>query len=248
MTGTIYLVPNTLGALDASVDAQAIAAVIPPTVRELAAALDYYLVENAKTARVFLKAIGTHLPIQQIEMQVLDKNTPTAELDRLLAPALAGRDIGVLSEAGCPAIADPGAPLVRLAHAKSLRVRPLVGPSSILLTVMGSGLSGQSFAFVGYLPSDPAARTQRLKELEERSRREQQTQVCIETPYRNAALLEAMATTLHPSTDVCVGTDLTLTTESIQTLPAAQWRGRGAALQKRPTVFALLAPPAATRR
>jgi len=248
MTGTVYLVPNTLGALDAALDAQAIAAVIPPRVREVAAALDYYLVENAKTARVFLKAIGTRLPIQQIEMQVLDKNTPAAELDRLLAPALAGRDIGVLSEAGCPAIADPGTPLVRLAHAKSLRVRPLVGPSSILLTVMGSGLSGQSFAFVGYLPSDPGARAQRLKELEERSRREQQTQVCIETPYRNAALLEAMATTLHPTTEVCVGTDLTLATESIQTLPAAQWRGRGTALQKRPTVFALLAPPAATRR
>lgn len=248
MTGTVYLVPNTLGALDASVDAQAIAAVIPPAVRDIAAALDYYLVENAKTARVFLKAVSPRVPIQQIEMQVLDKNTPTADLDRLLAPALAGRNIGVLSEAGCPAIADPGAPLVRLAHAKSLRVRPLVGPSSILLTVMGSGLSGQSFAFVGYLPSDPGARAQRLKELEERSRREQQTQVCIETPYRNAALLEAMAATLQPGTDVCVATDLTLATESIQTLPAAQWRGRGAALQKRPTVFALLAPSAAARR
>mgnify|MGYP003352209552 CR=1 FL=1 len=164
------------------------------------------------------------------------------------APIVAGRDGGVLSEAGCPAIADPGAPLVRLAHARGLRVRPLVGPSSILLTVMASGLSGQSFAFVGYLPSDPAERTRRLKELEERSRREGQTQVFIETPYRNAALLDAMALTLHPSTDVCVATDLTLATEQIATLPAPQWRGRGAALQKRPSVFALLAPPLATPR
>ncbi len=241
MSGILYLVPNTLGVLDGGKSAPAPwAASIPQQVRDITARLDYFIVENAKTARAYLKSIGTITSIQDIEMRVLDKNTAPQSLSALLAPVLAGRDAGLISEAGCPAIADPGADLVRLAHEKGVCVRPLVGPSSILLTVMASGLSGQSFAFVGYLPSDPTGRALRLKELEERSYREQQTQVFIETPYRNTALIEAMSTVLQPQTEVCIAVDLTLPTENIETLPAPAWRTRAGEFQKRPAVFALL--------
>ncbi|NUT17197.1 MAG: SAM-dependent methyltransferase, partial [Cupriavidus sp.] len=205
----------------------------------------YLVAENAKTARAFLKKLGETTPlarpIQQIDIQELNVNTRADALAALLAPLQAGRDGGLLSEAGVPAVADPGADLVRLAHARGIRVRPLVGPSSILLAVMGSGLNGQSFAFNGYLPVDANERAQRLRELEQRSRKASQTQVFIETPYRNGALLEAMRQHCAGTTLLSVAVDLTLPGETIVTLPLSDWRPERIALHKRPAIFSLLA-------
>jgi 16S rRNA (cytidine1402-2'-O)-methyltransferase len=242
MSGTLYLIPNTLGKRD---EADPLADVIPAGVQQVIARLDYFVAENAKTARAFLKKSGETCPleraIQQIEIRELNVNTPDEALRALLAPTLAGRDTGLLSEAGVPAVADPGANLVRLAHASGVRVRPLVGPSSILLAVMGSGLNGQSFAFNGYLPVDAGERAQRLRELEQLSRRARQTQVFIETPYRNDALLEAMRQHCAGTTLLSVAVDLTLPTETIVTRPLSAWRPGQIALQKRPAIFSILA-------
>jgi 16S rRNA (cytidine1402-2'-O)-methyltransferase len=244
MTGILYLVPNTLGATDA------LSHVIPEHVQAITARLDYFVAENAKTARGFLKLIAAvhplAKPLQEIEIAELNVNTPAAALAGLLAPLLAGRDAGLVSEAGVPAVADPGADLVRLAHQHGITVKPLVGPSSLLLAVMASGLNGQSFAFNGYLPTDAALRTKRIKELENRSRSEKQTQLLIETPYRNAAMLEALVATSQPSTLICVATDLSLPTETIRTLSGAKWKallagGKAPDFHKKPTVFLLLA-------
>jgi 16S rRNA (cytidine1402-2'-O)-methyltransferase len=240
MTGTLYLIPNTLGATE-SLDQ-----VIPVHVQALTARLDYFVAENAKTARAFLKLVdaGHPLtkPLQQIEIAELNVNTRADALAGLLKPVLAGRDAGLLSEAGVPAVADPGADLVRLAHQHGVTVKPLVGPSSLLLAVMASGLNGQSFAFNGYLPTDAGQRAQRIKELEARSRKERQTQLFIETPYRNAQMLQALADSCAPSTLICVATDLSLPTESVRTLAAAKWKTTPAPdFHKKPTVFLLLA-------
>ncbi|TFW15376.1 SAM-dependent methyltransferase [Massilia arenosa] len=240
MTGTLYLIPNTLGATE-SLDH-----VIPTHVQALTARLDYFVAENAKTARAFLKLVdaGHPLakPLQQIEIAELNVNTKAEALAGLLQPMLAGRDAGLLSEAGVPAVADPGADLVRLAHQRGVTVKPLVGPSSILLAVMASGLNGQSFAFNGYLPTDAGQRAQRIKELEARSRKERQTQLFIETPYRNAQFLQALADSCAPSTLICVATDLSLPTESVRTLSAAKWKATTPPdFHKKPTVFLLLA-------
>lgn len=244
MPGTLYLIPNTLGPTDA------LDHVIPPQVLATCARLDYFVAENAKTARAFLKQVSaTHPlagPMQQIQIAELNVNTPAQALAALLEPLLGGRDVGLLSEAGVPAVADPGANLVRLAHQHGVTVRPLVGPSSLLLAVMASGLNGQSFAFNGYLPTDAAQRAARIRELEARSRKEQQTQLFIETPYRNAAMLEALAASCQPGTLVCVATDLTLATETVRTQSAAAWKkelaaGRTPDFHKKPTVFLLLA-------
>jgi 16S rRNA (cytidine1402-2'-O)-methyltransferase len=248
MPGTLFLIPNTLGPLDAA--AGALSHIIPEAVQATASQLDYFVAENAKTARAFLKlvALGHPLarPLQEIEIAELNVNTPQAALVGLLAPLLAGRDAGLVSEAGVPAVADPGADLVRLAHQHGIQVRPLVGPSSLLLAIMASGLNGQSFAFNGYLPTDAAQRTKRIQQLEVRSRGEKQTQLLIETPYRNGAMLDALAAACQPGTLVCVATDLTLPTESVRTLSAAAWKtriaaGKGPDFHKKPTVFLFLA-------
>ncbi|CAI8690849.1 SAM-dependent methyltransferase [Burkholderia pyrrocinia] len=236
--GTLYLVPNTLGDGDESM----LAAVLPAAVQARAGTLGYYIGENAKTTRVFLKKIGTTRPIQEIEIRELNVNTPAGEIDRLLAPLLAGADAGLVSEAGCPAVADPGALLVRRAHERGVKVVPLVGPSSILLALMASGLNGQSFAFNGYLPVDAAARAKRLRELEQLSRKARQTQIFIETPYRNHAMLDTLIATCAPSTQICVAADLTLATETIASRPVADWKKAPAPnLHKRPAIFLLLA-------
>ena len=188
MSGVLYLIPNTLG----EGDADALAHVLPEPVRAQAAALAYYIGENAKTTRAFLKKVGTERPIQEIEVRELNVNTPAAEIDKLLAPILAGTDAGLVSEAGCPAVADPGALLVRRAHQRGVKVVPFVGPSSILLALMASGMNGQSFAFNGYLPVDASERAKRLRELEQLSRKANQTQIFIETPYRNRAMLDTL--------------------------------------------------------
>jgi len=243
MNGTLYLIPNSLGpgALDE---------VLPASVRETTAQLDYFIAENAKTARAFLKLVSTThplgKPLQEIEIRELNINTAASELPSLIAPLLAGRNAGLVSEAGVPAVADPGADLVRLAHQKNIPVRPLVGPSSILLALMASGLNGQSFAFQGYLPTDSGQRANRLRQLEQRSRQEKQTQIFIETPYRNEAMLDAIANHCTSSTLLTVATDLTLETETVRTQSIQVWKneitaGRFPDFKKKPTVFLLLA-------
>lgn len=253
MPGILYLVPNTLGTAELSAEpgaAHPLEAIIPRQVQVITAGLDYFVAENAKSTRAFLKLLGSSQalakPIQEIEISELNVNTPAAALPALLAPLLAGRDGGLISEAGVPAVADPGANLVRLAHQHGIQVRPLVGPSSLLLAVMASGLNGQSFAFNGYLPTDAEARSKRIRQLEDRSRKEKQTQLLIETPYRNGAMLDALAHSCQPSTLICVATDLSLPTETVRTQTAAQWQAALAAKQspdfhKKPTVFLLLA-------
>jgi 16S rRNA (cytidine1402-2'-O)-methyltransferase len=247
MPGTLFLIPNTLGPTDAAPGA--LDFILPGQVQALTARLDYFVAENAKTARAFLKLIHVDhplaRPLQEIEIAELNVNTPATALAALLAPLLAGRDAGLVSEAGVPAVADPGADLVRLAHEKGIIVRPLVGPSSLLLAVMASGLNGQSFAFNGYLPTDAVQRAKRIKELETRSSKEGQTQLLIETPYRNAAMLEALVNNCLPATRVCVATDLSLDSEAVRTLPASGWKrllaeGKGPDFHKKPTVFLLL--------
>ena len=247
MPGTLYLIPNTLGPTEAA--PRALSHVLPEQVQDIASKLDYFVAENAKTARAFLKLVGIDhplaRPLQDIQIAELNVNTPAAALATLLAPLLEGRDAGLVSEAGVPAVADPGADLVRLAHQHGISVRPLVGPSSLLLAVMASGLNGQSFAFNGYLPTDAALRAKRIVELEKRSRGERQTQLFIETPYRNGAMLEALVASCQPGTLVCVATDLSLASESVRTMTAAKWKAalaanKGPDFHKKPTVFLIL--------
>lgn len=249
MTGILYLIPTLLSPPDAS-SAEQLASSIPRDVQTLTATLDYFIAENAKTTRAHLKVIGREVPLthalQDILINELNVNTAPARLPELLAPLLAGRNAGLISEAGVPAVADPGADLVRLAHQHDIAVRPLVGPSSLLLAVMASGLNGQSFAFNGYLPVDAALRAKRIKVLEDRSRQEQQTQLFIETPYRNLALLDALLATCQPATLLSIAIDLTTPSEHICTRSVAQWRqslqqSRLPDFQKKPTVFLLLA-------
>jgi 16S rRNA (cytidine1402-2'-O)-methyltransferase len=249
MAGILYLIPNTLGPTDV-VTGNPLDQLIPDEVQAITARLDYFVAENAKTTRAFLKTVALARPLaralQEIRIAELNVNTDAAALPALLEPVLQGQDAGLVSEAGVPAVADPGANLVRLAHERGVRVRPLVGPSSLLLAVMAGGLNGQSFAFNGYLPTDVALRQKRIRELEERSRKDKQTQLFIETPYRNAALLEALVASCHPTTLISVATDLTLATETIRTHTAASWKrdigsGRLPDFHRKPTVFSLLA-------
>lgn len=238
--GTLYLIPNTLGSHDT------LSAVLPADVVAIAARCTHFVVENAKIARQFLKAVGLNIPLQEAIMAELNVNTPDKDIAALLAPLLAGHDVGLVSDAGCPAVADPGARLVAAAHAAGIVVMPLVGPSSILLALMGSGLNGQKFAFNGYLPTDAAERTKELKQLENHSRQHNQTQLFIETPYRNMALLEAMCAVLSPQTQLCVAADLTLPTQHIQTATVKAWQqlfktNKRPELHKRPTLFLFLA-------
>ena len=248
MPGILYLIPNTLGPVGASTNP--LAHIIPADVQAITARLDYFVAENAKTTRAFLKILNAQQPLskplQEIRIAELNINTDAKALPDLLEPILAGTDGGLISEAGVPAVADPGANLVRLAHTHGITVKPLVGPSSLLLAVMASGLSGQNFAFNGYLPVDAAARIKRIKQLEERARNEKQTQFFIETPYRNSAMLETLANTCQAKTLICVATDLTLATESIRTQTASKWKAelasnKGPDFHKKPTVFLLLA-------
>jgi 16S rRNA (cytidine1402-2'-O)-methyltransferase len=248
MPGTLYLIPNTLGPTEAA--PHALSHVLPEQVQDIASKLDYFVAENAKTARAFLKLVAIDhplaRPLQDIRIAELNVNTPPQALAALLAPLLDGQDAGLVSEAGVPAVADPGADLVRLAHQHGVPVRPLVGPSSLLLAVMASGLNGQSFAFNGYLPTDAAQRTKRIQQLEQRARSEKQTQLLIETPYRNGAMLEALVASCQPQTLICVATDLSLVTETVRTQTAAKWKAQLAAgkapdFHKKPTVFLFLA-------
>ena len=198
-----------------------------------------FVAENPRTARAFLSAVGMPLPLREISIATLDEHTK--EIDGLLQPLREGRKLGLVSEAGCPAIADPGAALVEAAHREGFRVAPLIGPSALVLALMASGLEGQRFAFCGYLPREAEARTRRLRELEQRSRRERETEIFIETPYRNDALFAATLEACAADTRLCVAADLTLASESIATRTVAQWRAARAPIGRRPAVFLLQA-------
>ncbi len=230
MTGTLYAIPTPLGGDPV--------AALPAPALETVRGVRHFVAENAKSARGFLAAVRMPCATRELAIVELDGRTPAGVL---LAPCRAGRALGLLSEAGCPAIADPGAQLVEAAHRENLRVVPLVGPSAIVLALMASGLEGQRFAFCGYLPREPDARVLRIRELEGRSRRERETQIFIETPYRNDALLGALLSTCAPATLLCIATDLTLASESVATRPIADWRRARPTIGRRPTVFLLLA-------
>ena len=235
MAGTLYLIPVPLGptAPEQSLPANVLATIRP---------LEHFVVEQAKTARAFLKAAGTEKPLQELQLEELNEHTKSEALDRLLAPLRLGHDIGLLSEAGCPAVADPGANLVALAQKEGIRVVPLIGPSSLLLALMASGLNGQRFAFQGYLPAKDIDRNKALRDLEAESRKRQQTQLFIETPYRNRAMFDAILQACQPGTRLTVATDLTLPGESVLTRTIAQWKKQTPPeIERRPTVFLLLA-------
>jgi len=232
-TGTLYLIPCSLGGGD-------VTQVVPSAALTVVNRLGRFIVENPRSARAFLKAVGYTRPLQGVEFKVLSEHTRAAELGALIQPLLDGADCGLLSEAGCPAVADPGAALVRLAHGRGIHVAPLVGPSSILLALMASGLEGQRFAFHGYLPVDRAPRRATLLKLEQESGREQRTQIFIEAPYRNQQLLQAILDTCHGDTLLCLAVDLTLETEFIHTRTIAAWSKRELpVINRRPTVFLL---------
>jgi 16S rRNA (cytidine1402-2'-O)-methyltransferase len=234
-TGRLYLLPAWLA------EATDPAAVLPGAVIARIRALDLFVVENAKSARAFLAACGHPRPMREIEMLELSEHTPSERVAALLAPIAAGRDAGLLSEAGAPAVADPGALLVAEAHRQGVPVIPCVGPSSILLALMASGLEGQRFRFAGYLPADAAARRTAIAELERRSSRDAETQVFIETPYRNDALLADVLATCRPSTRLAIAADLTGPGEWVRMDAVASWRARPAGIGKRPAIFLLLA-------
>lgn len=232
--GVLYLLPSALGDI-------AWQAYLPNQTREAACRLDRFIAENAKTARAELKRLGHPRPLREIAIEQLPETLTAAEIERLLEPLAEGHDVGLMSEAGCPGVADPGALLVRRAHALGIVVKPLVGPSSLLLALMASGLDGQRFAFHGYLPQREPERSRKIAELEKESARLNQTQFFIETPYRNGALFQALLAACRPATLLCLAADLTLPTETVATRSIAAWRKSPApALEKRPTVFLLL--------
>jgi 16S rRNA (cytidine1402-2'-O)-methyltransferase len=251
LPGSLYLVPNTLD-FGTAAEASRIDEVLPVSVLRTAARLTHWVAENAKTTRAFLKRVDTVVPLAQplqslaiVELPRPQKGAhgaATVDLDALLAPARQGHDLGLISEAGLPAVADPGAALVQAAHAAGIKVIALSGPSSLVLALAASGLNGQSFAFVGYLPTDATARGARIRELEALSRRSAQTQLMIETPYRNEVLLGALLAHLQPATRVSVSCGLTLPGGFTRTDSVQGWKARPIALPNNvPVVFSLLA-------
>lgn len=233
--GTLYLIPVPLGHVAPETS-------LPALVLEQTRRLTHFVVENAKSARAFLKAVGTEHALQTLQLAELNEHTRNEALAGLLAPLLAGHDLGLLSEAGCPAVADPGANLVALAQSEGIRVVPLIGPSSLLLALMASGLNGQRFAFQGYLPAKEADRSKSLRELEAESRKRGQTQIFIETPYRNRQLFDSILQHCQPGSRLCVATDLSLPSEAVRTLPIGRWKKETPPdFERRPTVFLLLA-------
>ncbi|WP_045687665.1 SAM-dependent methyltransferase [Hymenobacter sp. AT01-02] len=230
-TGTLYLIPTILADDTA-------AQVLPAQIAGRIAELSYFLVENARTARRFIKSMAPHHVIEELRISVIDKDSTEAQIQAALQPLVNGQDAGVISEAGCPGIADPGAELARRAHQLGIRVVPLVGPSSLLLALMASGMNGQSFAFHGYLPIERGKRAAALKALEKQALTQHQTQLFIETPYRNMQLLEDLLATLHPGTRLCVAASLTAAQEYVRTDTIAGWKKAGVPeIHKQPAVF-----------
>jgi 16S rRNA (cytidine1402-2'-O)-methyltransferase len=230
LRGKLYLIPTTLGEMNPH-------DVLPLTVKRAIDFIDDYIVENEKTARKFIKSIHPEKVQNSLRISTLNKRTEVSEHNAMIAPCLNGLNIGLMSEAGCPGVADPGAVIVKIAHEKGIQVVPLVGPSSILLAMMGSGMNGQSFAFNGYLPIDKSDKKAALKNFENLSSTKDQSQIFIETPYRNNKLLEDLLQILQPNTHLCIATDITLPTEFIKTFRVADWKKIKVDLHNRPTIF-----------
>jgi len=229
-TGKLYLIPVGLGPSDSR-------KVFPSVNSEIISNIDDFIVENEKTARKFIKELLPEKSQPALKLLALNKFTEATEIPTFLDAAKAGKDMGLLSEAGCPGVADPGAEIVKLAHEANIQVVPMVGPSSILLAMMASGMNGQSFTFHGYLPIDKKEKKNEIKNLERISAEKNQAQIFIETPYRNNKFLQDLIQTLQPSTRICVACDLTLSTEFIKTAPASSWKNIKADLHKRPAIF-----------
>lgn len=229
-TGKLYLIPVTLGESNPF-------DVLPETVKRTIEFIDYYIVENEKTARRFIKSVLPEKVQSSLHLSTLNKHTEVSEHNQMIQPCMEGKNVGLMSEAGCPGVADPGAAIVKIAHEKGIQVVPLVGPSSILLAMMGSGMNGQSFAFNGYLPIDKGEKKAALKNFEQLSFSKNQSQLFIETPYRNNKLLEDVLQTLQPNTLLCIACDLTLATEYIKTLRVADWKKTTIDLHNRPAIF-----------
>ena len=228
--GNLYLIPTTLGESETS-------HVIPSEVATIVRQIKYFIVENIRTARRYLRKLDSHLNIDELQFFELNQHTNIQVVEEYLKPIFDGFDVGIISEAGCPGIADPGAEVVKLAHIRQIRVIPLVGPSSILLSLMASGMNGQNFAFIGYIPVKTADRVKAIKEIEKRSSVEKQTQIFIEAPYRNTQLLNDLINTLNIQTMLCVACDLTLETEYIKTQTVGQWKKAIPDISKRPAIF-----------
>lgn len=228
--GKLYLIPTTLGEGD-PMD------VLPQTVKRAVDFIDDYIVENEKTARKFIKSIHPEKVQATLRLSALNKYTEVSEYAKMINPCLEGKNIGLMSEAGCPGVADPGAVIVKLAHEKGIQVVPLVGPSSILLAIMASGMNGQSFAFNGYIPIEKSEKRTAIKNLEKLSQDKNQSQIFIETPFRNNKMLEDILQALNPATYLCVATDITLPTEYIKTMRASDWKKTKVDLHNRPTIF-----------
>ncbi len=228
--GRLYLIPTTLGEVEP-------ADVLPQSIMRTIGFIDHYIVENEKTARRFIKSVAPEKVQAELKISVLNKHTEISEHNQMIAPCLQGINIGLMSEAGCPGIADPGAAIVKLAHEKNIQVVPLVGPSSILLAMMGSGMNGQSFAFNGYLPIDKSEKKSVLKTLERLSFEKKQSQIFIETPYRNNKMAEDLLQALQPSTLLCIAADLTLPTEFLVTRTIAEWKRSIPDLHNKPAIF-----------
>lgn len=228
--GKLYLIPTRLG------DSPPLE-VLPISVKKIIEQIDYYIVENEKTARAFIKKVNSRKPQSSLVLFKLNKFTDILDLPKFLEPCSQGEDIGLISEAGCPGIADPGADIVSIAHQKNIKVIPLVGPSSILLAMMASGMNGQNFAFNGYLPIDKQEKKKELKRLERLSFDSNQSQIFIETPYRNNKMLEDLCNLLDQNTKICIACDITLSTEFIKTQTVNEWKKNIVDLHKRPTIF-----------
>ncbi|MDR1225727.1 MAG: SAM-dependent methyltransferase [Prevotellaceae bacterium] len=228
--GKIYLIPTTLGEC-------CMGDVLPQRTVEVVNTIKHFVVENTRSARRFLSALKMAHPIDALSFTELNEHTRPEDVLPLLVPAMSGENIGIISEAGVPAVADPGAALVALAHIKGVQVAPLVGPSSILLALMASGFNGQKFAFSGYLPVKPEDRIRSIKKLEKRSQQEGQTQIFMETPYRNNKLVADLLNTCQPQTKLCLAADITLSTELIATKTVAEWKKNVPDIGKRPCIF-----------
>ena len=229
--GKLYLIPTTLGETENPFD------VLPQTIKRSIELLDHYIVENEKTARKFIKSICPEKVQSSLHLSALNKHTQDSEYKKMIQDCVEGKNVGLMSEAGCPGVADPGAVIVKLAHEKGIQVVPLVGPSSILLALMASGMNGQSFAFNGYIPIDANEKKAAIKNLEKLSIIQNQSQLFIETPYRNNKMLEDLLSALQPETYLCVATDITLPTEYIKTMRVVNWKKTKIDLHNRPTIF-----------
>lgn len=227
---SVYLIPNLLG--ESPTDA-----VLPSQIAAIVRSLTHFIVENEKSARKFIKQLVPEKSQQELVLFTINKHTNEADFSSFLKPCELGFSVGIISEAGCPGIADPGAEIVRIAHQKNIRVIPLVGPSSILLAMMASGLNGQNFAFNGYLPIDKLERKKAIKSLEKKAKEHNQSQIFIETPYRNDKMIADLIENLQNDTLLCVGCDISLESEQIRTQSIAQWRKTNISLQKRPAIF-----------